>query len=129
MEYVEGQQADVAVRNRLYRLNGCPGNKRKAGFRRKVNGMQKAETGHRSAGESRLHGLGGVFTVEHTGIAEEMDLNEQEEDEQTQADADPGEHLSGHWRNEVSILSSFRQQSHSSGWSRFRSHIFFGFGP
>jgi hypothetical protein len=86
----------VAIRNRLNRLDGYPGDERKAGFRRKVNGMQKAETAHRSAGESRLHGLGGVFAMEQTGITEKMDLNKQEENEQSQADANPGEHVSGH---------------------------------
>jgi len=30
-----------------------------------------------------------VFTVEQTGIAEEMDMNEHEEDKQTEAGADP----------------------------------------
>ena len=51
--------------------------------------MQEAKTGHRSAGESRLHGLGRVFAVKQAGVTEEMDLNEREEDKHTQADADP----------------------------------------
>ena len=63
--------------------------------------MQKAETGHRSAGKSRLHGLGSVFTMEQTGIAEEMDMNEHEEDKQTQADIDPRHQMSGHLLNHV----------------------------
>ena len=59
--------------------------------------MQKTETGHRPAGESRLHGLGGVFTVEQTGIAEEMGMNEHEEHKQTEAGADPRYQMFGHW--------------------------------
>jgi hypothetical protein len=89
MEYVEGQQTEVALGKRLFRRAGCPGDKRKPGFNGRVNGMQKAETGHRSAGQGRLHGLSIMFPVEQAGVAEVMDLNEREEDKHTEADADP----------------------------------------
>jgi hypothetical protein len=70
----------MPVGRRHFRLDEYPGDDGKADFNRRVSGMQETETAHRSAGENRLHGLSGVFTVKKTGIAEEMDRNEHEED-------------------------------------------------
>jgi len=58
--------------------------------------VQETETRGRPAGECRLQGLGGVITMEKAGVPEKMDMNEHEENEQTEARADPRSQLFGH---------------------------------
>jgi hypothetical protein len=98
MEDLEGQQTDMPIRRRLIRLDKYLSDDRKANFNGGVNGMEKAETGHRPTGESRFEGLGRMLTVEQAGITKEMDMDEQEKDQQAEAATDPRSQMFGHWR-------------------------------
>src|SRR4030042_1569327 len=89
MEDLEGEQTDMPIRRRLIRLDEYLSDDRKADFNGGVNGMEKAETGHRPTGESRFEGLGRMLTVEQAGITKEMNMEEHKKDKQAEAAADP----------------------------------------
>ena len=69
--------------------------------------MEETEAGHRPGGEGRFHGLCRAITVEHVRIAQEMDVDESKEDEQTEAAAYSFSQMAGHSKR---ILLAFQER-------------------
>jgi hypothetical protein len=87
----------MAAGGPLFRLDEGPIAGRMGNFNGSIDGVEKAQTGHRPAGKSGLESLSGVFTVEHTRIAQEMDVDKGEQDDQAEAAAEPLSQAVGHW--------------------------------
>jgi hypothetical protein len=88
MEDAEGQEPDGTVAGRLFRLDESTRSFRKSGFNRRIIGVEKAEAGHRPAGNGVLEGLGRVFPMDETGVAQEVDMDERQQEEQAEASAE-----------------------------------------
>ena len=88
MEDVEGQEPDGTAAGRLFRLDESTRSCRKSGFNRSIIGVEKAEAGHRPAGNGVLEGLRRVFPMDETGVAQEMDMDERQKEEQAEASAE-----------------------------------------
>ncbi len=109
MEDVEGQKPDRSVTGRLFRLDEGTRGCRKGGFDGSIKGVEKAETGQRPAGECGLERLGRVFPMGETGVAQEMDVDERQQDKQAEASAELFPKAHGHGVFYYAIREAARQ--------------------
>jgi len=88
MENVESEEPDGAVAGRFFRLEESPRGFRKGGFDGSIAGVEKTEAGHRPAGEGIIERMGRVLPMDETRVAQEMDVDESQQDEQAEACAE-----------------------------------------
>jgi len=63
MEDIEGQKRYVSIRKSILGQGHLQWKNKKRDFAGSVNGMEKAETGHRPNGQGRSQRMSGIFTV------------------------------------------------------------------
>jgi hypothetical protein len=91
MKNVEGQEPNGTVAGRVFSLEERAWGSRKGDFDGGIIGVEKTE-----AGQGGFEGLGGVFPMDKTGVAQKMDVDERQQDDQAEASADLFPRLRSH---------------------------------
>jgi hypothetical protein len=109
MENIEGQKPDGTNDGRLVRLDRSARGFGKHDFDGSVKGMEKAKAGHGPTREGILEGLGRMLPMDEAGIAQEMNVNEREQDDQAKPSADLFPRPTSHGQMYSAITGALRQ--------------------
>ncbi len=96
MEDIEAHERHVSIRDNILGQRNLQRENEKEDLHGSVNGMKKTETGRRSDGQGRPQRMGGMFAVDHAGIALKMDMEKHHNEEKAKASTDLFSQMIGH---------------------------------